>query len=120
VRLITNVRDLVRFRRFLSLLVCRHGQVLNCTDLAAPLGVTVPTISEWLRILEVTGQVILVQPYFENFGKRLVKPPKLYRGDAGLACHLLGVQCACQARPLALSRRHLRGICRILDSQEPD
>ena len=91
-RLITNVRDLVRFRRFLSLLVCRHGQVLNCTDLAAPLGVTVPTISEWLRILEVTGQVILVQPYFENFGKRLVKPPKLYRGDAGLACHLLGIQ----------------------------
>ncbi|MGD0632364.1 MAG: ATP-binding protein [Terracidiphilus sp.] len=92
VRLITNVRDLAGFRRFLSLLASRHGQMLNRTDLAAPLGVTVPTISEWLRILEITGQVILVPPYFENFGKRLVKSPKVYWGDAGLACHLLGIQ----------------------------
>jgi uncharacterized protein len=92
VRLITNVRDLAGFRRFLSLLASRHGQMLNRADLAAPLGVTVPTISEWLRILEITGQVILVPPYFENFGKRLVKSPKVYWGDAGLACHLLGIQ----------------------------
>lgn len=92
VRLITNVRDLAGFRRFLSLLASRHGQMLNRTDLAAPLGVTVPTISEWLRILEITGQIILVPPYFENFGKRLVKSPKIYWGDAGLACHLLGIQ----------------------------
>ncbi|MDR3774452.1 MAG: ATP-binding protein [Terracidiphilus sp.] len=92
VRLITNVRDLAGFRRFLSLLASRHGQMLNRTDLAAPLGVTVPTISEWLRILEITGQVILVPPYFENFGKRIVKSPKVYFGDAGLACHLLGIQ----------------------------
>ena len=66
--------------------------MLNRSDLAAPLGVSVPTISEWLRILEITGQVILVPPYFENFGKRLVKSPKVYWGDAGLACHLLGIQ----------------------------
>ena len=92
VRLITNVRDLAGFRRFLSLLASRHGQMLNRTDLAAPLGVSVPTIAEWLRILEVTGQIILVPPYFENFGKRLVKSPKVYWGDAGLACHLLGIQ----------------------------
>lgn len=92
VRLITNVHDLATFRRFLSLLASRHGQMLNRTDLAAPLGVTVPTISQWLRILEITGQVILVPPYFENFGKRLVKSPKVYWGDSGLACHLLGIQ----------------------------
>jgi hypothetical protein len=92
VRLITNVRDLAGFRRFLSLLASRHGQILNRTDLAAPLGVSVPTISEWIRILEITGQIILVPPYFENFGKRLVKSPKVYWGDAGLACHLLGIQ----------------------------
>jgi predicted AAA+ superfamily ATPase len=92
VRLITSIRDLAGFRRFLSLLASRHGQTLNRTDLAAPLGVTVPTISEWLRILEITGQVILVPPYFENFGKRLVKSPKVYWGDSGLACHLLGIQ----------------------------
>lgn len=92
VRLITNVRDLPTFRRFLSLLASRNGQMLNRADLAAPLGVSVPTISEWVRILEATGQVIVVPPYFENFGKRLVKSPKVYWNDAGLACHLLGIQ----------------------------
>jgi len=91
VRAITNVRDLVTFRRFISLLATRHGQVLNKTDLAAPLGLSVPTIGEWLRILEMTGQIILVPPYFENFGKRIIKSPKLYWEDSGLACYLLGI-----------------------------
>src|SRR5262252_9664447 len=91
VRAITNVRDLATFRRFLALLASRHGQILNKTDLAAPLGVTVPTIGDWLHILEVTGQVILVPPYFENLGKRLIKSPKVYLGDSGLACYLLGL-----------------------------
>ena len=91
VRAITNVRDLVTFRRFISLLATRHGQVLNKTDLAAPLGVSVPTIGEWLRILEMTGQIILVSPYFENFGKRIIKSPKLYWEDSGLASYLLGI-----------------------------
>jgi predicted AAA+ superfamily ATPase len=92
VRAITQVRDLATFRRFLSLLASRHGQFLNKSDLAAPLGVSVPTIGEWLYILEITGQIILVPPYFENFGKRLVKSPKVYWGDSGMACHLLGIQ----------------------------
>jgi predicted AAA+ superfamily ATPase len=96
VRAITNVRDLTTFRRFLSLLASRHGQVLNKTDLAAPLGVTVPTIGEWLSILEVTGQIMLVSPYFENFGKRLIKSPKIYWADSGLACYLLGVTSAAE------------------------
>ena len=91
VRAITNVRDLVTFRRFLALLASRHGQILNKTDLAAPLGVSVPTISEWLHILEVTGQIMVVPPYFENFGKRLIKSPKIYWGDSGVACYLLGI-----------------------------
>jgi predicted AAA+ superfamily ATPase len=92
VRTITQVRDLPTFRRFLSLLASRHGQFLNKSDLAAPLGVSVPTIGEWMYVLEVTGQIILVPPYFENFGKRLVKTPKVYWGDSGMACHLLGIQ----------------------------
>ncbi len=91
VRAITNVRDLVTFRRFLALLASRHGQLLNKTDLAAPLGVSVPTISEWLHILELTSQIILVPPYFENLGKRLIKSPKIFWGDSGLACYLLGL-----------------------------
>lgn len=92
VRTIANVRDLPTFRRFLSLLASRHGQMLNRSDLAAPLGVSVPTVSEWVHILEITGQIIVVPPYFENFGKRLVKSPKIYWCDTGLACYLLGIQ----------------------------
>ncbi|MBN2309012.1 MAG: ATP-binding protein [Candidatus Hydrogenedentes bacterium] len=91
VRAVSAIRDLATFRRFLALLASRCGQVLNKTDLAGPLGVSVPTISQWLSILEITGQIILVPPFFENFGKRLVKSPKLYLADSGLACHLLGV-----------------------------
>lgn len=91
VRSVSNVRDLATFRRFLGLLASRHGQLLNKTDLAAPLGVSVPTIGDWLHVLEVTGQIILVPPYYENFGKRLLKSPKIYLGDSGLACYLLGI-----------------------------
>ena len=90
VRAVTQVRDLSTFRRFMGVVASRHGQVLNKTDLAAPLGVSVPTIAQWLGVLETTGLVALVPPYFENFGKRLIKSPKLYWLDAGLACHLLG------------------------------
>lgn len=92
VRAIVNIRDLATFRRFLALLASRHGQILNRTDLAAPLGVSVPTVSEWLHVLEITGQIILVPPYFENFGKRLIKSPKVFVMDPGLACHLLGIR----------------------------
>ena len=91
VRAVSSIRDLATFRRFLAILVSRCGQILNRTDLAAPLGVSVPTISDWLSILEVTAQVILVPPFYENFGKRLIKSPKLYFVDSGLACHLLGI-----------------------------
>jgi len=91
VRAITTVRDLVTFRRFLALLASRHGQILNKTGLAAPLGLSVPTITQWLSILELTGEIIVIPPYFENFGKRLIKSPKIYWGDSGLACYLLGI-----------------------------
>mgnify|MGYP000299118604 CR=1 FL=1 len=92
VRSILSIRNLATFRRFLSLLASRCGQILNRTDLAAPLGVTVPTISEWLNILEITSQILLVPPFYENFGKRLIKSPKLYFYDSGLVCHLLGIE----------------------------
>jgi hypothetical protein len=91
VRAVTAVRDLGNFRRFLAVLASRSGNILNRTDLAAPLGVSVPTISEWLNALEVTGQVMLARPFYENFGKRLIKSPKVYFVDSGLVCHLLGI-----------------------------
>jgi predicted AAA+ superfamily ATPase len=92
IRAITNVPDLVTFRRFLALLANRHGQILNKTELAAPLGVSVPTIGEWLKILESTGEIIVVPPYFENFGKPHIKSPKVFWGDSGLACYLVGIR----------------------------
>jgi hypothetical protein len=91
VRAVSAIRELSTFRRFVSLVASRCGQILSKTDLAAPLGVSIPTLTQWLSILEVTGQIILVPPYFENFGKRLIKSPKLYVTDSGLACHLLGI-----------------------------
>ena len=106
VRGIINVRDLATFRRFLALLASRHGQILNRTDLAAPLGVSVPTIGDWLHVLEITGQIILAPPYFENFGKRLIKSPKVYIGDSGLACFLLGIE-----TPAQMERSPFLGSC---------
>ena len=92
VRAISAVQDLGTFRRFLSVLATRHGQVLNKSDVAAPLGMSVPGIGRWLNILEATAQILLVPPWFENLGKRLIKSPKLYIADSGLACHLLGIE----------------------------
>lgn len=100
VRAVTAVKDLATFRRFLALVASRHGQALNKTDLAAPLGVSVPTITQWLGVLETTAQVLIVPPFYDNLGKRLIKSPKVYLADTGLACHLLGID---SARELARS-----------------
>ncbi|MFM8410258.1 MAG: ATP-binding protein, partial [Alphaproteobacteria bacterium] len=105
VRAVTAVRDLSTFRRFLALVASRHGQVLNKTDLAAPLGVSIPTITEWLGVLEATAQVLVVPPFYENVGKRLIKSPKVYVADSGLACHLLGIETAAD-----LSRSPFQGV----------
>jgi predicted AAA+ superfamily ATPase len=91
VRAVSSIRDLATFRKFLTLVASRSGTMLNRTEFAAPLGVAVSTISEWLGILEITGQVLLIPPFYENFGKRLVKSPKLYFVDSGLACYLLDI-----------------------------
>jgi len=91
VRAVTAVKDLTVFRRFIGLVAARNGQLLNRVDLATPLGISVPTVNQWLSILETTGVVLLVPPYFENFSKRLIKSPRVYWVDTGLLCHLLGV-----------------------------
>lgn len=91
VRAVTNVRDLATFRRFMALLATRHGQVLNRSEFTGPLGVSIPTINQWLGVLETTQQLILVPPFYESLGKRLIKSPKVYFTDSGLACHLLGI-----------------------------
>lgn len=91
VRAVSAVQDLGAFRRFMSLLATRHGQVLNKTDLAAPLGMSVPGVGKWLDILETTAQIFVIQPFFENMGKRIIRSPRIYIADPGMACHLLGI-----------------------------
>jgi uncharacterized protein len=92
VRAVTQVKDLSTFRRFMGLVASRHGQILNKTDISGPLGISVPTVAQWLGVLETTGLLALIPPYFENFGKRLLKSPRLYWLDSGLASHLLGLR----------------------------
>ncbi len=113
VRAVTAVKDLSTFRRFLALLASRHGQVLNKTDLAGPLGISVPTVTQWLDVLETTAQILVVPPFYENLGKRLVKSPKVYIADSGLACHLLGIETAARIGEVSISRSAIRGLYRF-------
>ena len=96
VRSVSAVHDLPAFRRFLALIASRHGGILNKSDIAAPLGMSVPGVGRWLDILEATAQILVVPPFFENVGKRLIKSPKVYIADSGLACHLLGIRSAAE------------------------
>lgn len=92
VRSVTMVRNTATYRRFLAIMAVRAGQMLNRAEIASGVGVSLPTVSQWLWILKKTGLVFIVPPFFENFGKRLVRSPKLYWSDTGLLCHLLGLR----------------------------
>lgn len=92
IRNLTQIGDLNQFGRFLRLCATRTGQILNCSDFARDLGVSVPTARRWLSLLETGYQVFFLYPLYRNIGKRLVKSPKLYFNDTALACHLLGLR----------------------------
>ena len=92
VRTLTNVGDLETFGRFVRLCAGRSGQVLNLSGLASDCGVSHTTAKRWISVLETSFIVALLRPYFKNFGKRLVKRPKLYFLDPGLLCFLLQVR----------------------------
>jgi predicted AAA+ superfamily ATPase len=92
VRQLLAVRDLDLFQRFVKLCAARTGQLLNLSSLAADCGVSHVTAREWLSVLEASYLVMRLPPYFRNFGKRLVKTPKLYFLDVGLAAWLLGIR----------------------------
>lgn len=91
VRSLLRVGDLNTFERFLRLCAARTGQILNLSDLARDTGISMPTAKSWLSALEASHEVFLLQPYFKNFGKRLVKAPKLYFMDTALAAYLTGL-----------------------------
>ena len=91
---ILNVSNLRDFRRFLSLLAIRVGQLLNYAGLAKDAGVAPNTIKAWVNALEVSGLIYLLPPYYKNMGKRLIKAPKVYFCDNGLITALLNIDSA--------------------------
>jgi predicted AAA+ superfamily ATPase len=91
VRQLLNVSSLRDFERFVRLCAARNAQLLNKTELARGVGVTLKTISQWISVLQTSNQIYLLEPYMGNLGKRIVKSPKLYFRDTGLLCFLLGV-----------------------------
>ena len=92
VRQLIEVQNLSLFQRFLKMCAARCGQLLNMSSLANDCGVTHKTIGAWLSVLEAGYVIFLLQPHHRNFGKRLVKTPKLYFHDTGLAAYLMGIQ----------------------------
>ena len=92
VRQLINLKDLGLFEKFLRLLAGRIGQIINLNSLANDTGVSATTLSNWLSVLEASYIIYRLNPYYENFGKRVIKSPKLYFIETGLACYLLGIE----------------------------
>lgn len=91
VRQISRIADLLQFQRFMRLMAARTGQLLNLNAVANDLGIAQTTARDWLAVLESSYIVFRLPPYHGNFGKRLVKTPKLYFHDTGVAAWLLGI-----------------------------
>jgi len=96
VRQMVNVKNIKLFEHFMRMLAGRIGQLLNLNSLSNDLGVSSTTLSQWLSILEASFIVYRLYPYYENLGKRLVKSPKIYFTDVGLASYLIGIENASQ------------------------
>ncbi len=92
VRLLRNITNLAAFNRFIYLCANYAGQILNRDELAKQTGVDTKTILAWLGLLENSYIIYLLQPWYNNMNKRIVKSPKLYFYDTGLLCHLLGIK----------------------------
>lgn len=92
VRLISNIENTSSFNRFLVLLAGRIGQLVNLNTLSGEVGVSHTTLNSWLNILEASFIVFRLEPYYANIGKRLIKTPKIYFTETGLATYLLGIK----------------------------
>ena len=90
-RQVSNIRNLDQYEKFMRLLAGRVGQVINLNSMSNDIGVSSTTLAEWLTVLEASYVIFRLKPYYENFGKRLVKSSKLYFTDVGLAVYLLGI-----------------------------
>lgn len=104
VRALINLKDLRLFQNFLVLLAGRIGQVINYSSLSNDIGVSSTTVKNWISVLKASFVIFEIPPFFENVGKRVIKSPKFYFCDTGLAANLLGIESAEQ-----VSRDPLRG-----------
>jgi predicted AAA+ superfamily ATPase len=91
VRSLLRVNELRDFQRFLRACALRSGGLLNKSELARDVGISAPTASEWLSVLHASNQVLLLEPWFSNKTKSIVKSPKLYLADSGLLCYLVNI-----------------------------
>ncbi|MFH1644316.1 MAG: ATP-binding protein [bacterium] len=103
-RQLKNISDLSLFQTFVGLCAGRIGQILNVASLANDCGITQATANSWLTILQASYLIFLLQPHHKSFSKRLIKSPKIYFYDTGIACALLGIE-----SPDGVYKHHLRG-----------
>ena len=104
VRDLLKIKDQLQFMRFMKMCAGRIGSIFNASELASQLGVDGKTIAHWLSVLQASYLITLLPPYYENISKRLVKSPKLYFNDPGLACFLLDIE-----SPRQLEHDKMRG-----------
>jgi uncharacterized protein len=91
-RAMRNIQDLGQFQRFLVLLAARAGQLLNLNEIGKECGISQPTAKDWLKLLQATSIIYLLEPYARNLTKRIVKSPKLFFVDIGLLSYLLRIE----------------------------
>lgn len=101
---VMNIRHLSEFKRFIIICASRIGTEFNAQGISNELGVSIPTIQEWMNVLEASYIAFRLQPFYRNIGKRLIKTPKIYFYDTGLICYLLGIK-----TPEQLETHPLRG-----------
>jgi len=104
VRDLLKIQDQLQFMKFMKLCAARAGSLFNASEVANEIGVDSKTVTRWLSVLQASYLVTLLPPYYENVTKRVVKSPKLYFNDPGLACYLLDIE-----TPKQLSRDKMRG-----------
>ncbi len=91
VRQLINIVNLRAFERFIRACAARSGQLLDKASLARDVGISSTTCNDWISVLEASNQISLLEPWFGNFSKRLIKSPKLYMCDTGMLCFLLNL-----------------------------
>lgn len=92
IRMLLNIRNLRIFEHFLILCASRSGQLIDYSDFSNTLGIAVSTVKEWISILETSGIIFILSPFYKNYSKRIIKTPKLYFIDTGLLCYLLSIR----------------------------